>query len=164
LPEAVVAGSNGSGLSIPWRAMSIIAFILAFIGFVPIAQQVRRRRWIAAIAADPVGRGEFAWDDAVGALRLAGLPMQNFQTPHEFATMVARSRYDFGPVRELANHVTWLRYSSGDEAVEHALAAQVAASKIVRQCREWVGRPTVIRQAFDPRMLNEPPPRPILTR
>jgi transglutaminase-like putative cysteine protease len=164
LPEAVATGSGGSGLSIPWRAMSIIAVIVAFIGFVPFAQQVRRRRWIAAIVADPVGRGEFAWDDAIGALRLAGLPMQNFQTPHEFATMVAHSKYGFGPVRELADHVTWLRYSTGDEAVDHALAAQIAASKIVRQCREWVGRPAVIRQAFDPRMLNEPPPRPLFTR
>jgi transglutaminase-like putative cysteine protease len=164
LPEAVATGSDGSSLSIPWRAMSIIAVIVAFIGFVPFAQQVRRRRWIAAIAADPVRRGEFAWDDAIGALRLAGLPILNFQTPHEFATMVARSKCDFGPIRELANHVTWLRYSSGDDAVEHALTAQVAASKIVRQCREWVGRPSVIRQAFDPRMLNESPPRPIFTR
>lgn len=155
----VGAGGDDSG---PWTTILLVAVALvALVGFVPTLQAVRRRRRLAAVAADPVGRGEIAWDDAIGALRLLGLVPSAHQTPHEFAALVARSTRDLGPVHELADRVTELRYSAGDDAVAHALAAQDASARIVDRCRSLVGRPRVVREALDPRSLLGPPPAPL---
>jgi hypothetical protein len=136
--------------------------IIAIVGFVPTTQAVRRRSRLRAVAADPIGRGEVAWDDALGALRLLGFTPTSTQTPHEFASIVERSTRDLGPIRELADDVTCLRYA-GDEdgAVERAIAAQDAAAAIVGLVRTLVGRGAVIRDALDPRTLVLPAPAPL---
>lgn len=163
--EEVVAGApvdDGNG---PWPlVLGGLLVVAAVLAFVPATQVVRRRRRVAAVAADPVGRGEVAWDDAVVALRLIGLAPRADQTPREFASTVERSTRDLGPVRDLADHVTNLRYSDGDDAVPHALAAQDAAAIIVDRCRTIVGTPRVVREALDPRSLLGPPPPSALAR
>ncbi|MDW3218528.1 MAG: DUF3488 and transglutaminase-like domain-containing protein [Acidimicrobiales bacterium] len=163
--EEVVVGAPTDDGGGPWSQVLIgLVVVAAVLAFVPAAQALRRRRRLAAVAADPVGRGEMAWDDAVVALRLIGLEPRPHQTPHEFASTVARSTRDVGPLRDLADQVTTLRYADGDDAVPHALAAQDAAAVIVQRCRTIVGTPRVVREALDPRSLLGPPPPSALAR
>jgi transglutaminase-like putative cysteine protease len=159
-----VGDSGNGGNRGRWVLTALAGALLVMVGFVPSVQAFRRRRRRSVIAADPVGRGEMAWDDALGALRLFGLTNSPNQTPHEFASAVERSRRSLGPIRELADEVTQLRYSETADGVAHALAAQEAASAIVRTCRIQIGRQRVIREALDPRTLFGPAPASILAR
>ena len=155
----VAAGDDGG--SGPWGRLALIALaIVAIIGFVPLVQLLRRRARAARIAADPLGQAELAWDDAVGALRLLGYAPRLEQTPHEFATEVELRRRSVGPLRELADEVTRLRYSVDADAAVHATAAQDAATTIVATVRDEVGTPRVWREAVDPRTLRQPAPVP----
>lgn len=155
----VADDDSGSG---PWGTLAVLVLALgAAIGFVPAVQALRRRRRASLIAADPAGQAELAWDDAIGALRLLGFEPRGDQTPHEFATMVEGRRRAVGPVRELADDVTHLRYSTEVDAVSHATAAQAAAAEIVTTVRAEVGRPRVWRDAIDPRTLLRPAPAPL---
>ena len=161
--EAVPIGGSDGGRG-PWTPLAVVAGLLSVAGFVPAVQFLRRRRRMALVAADPLGRGELAWDDALWALRLLGLATRAGQTPHEFVAVVERSKRDLGPVRLLANEITRLRYSAAHDDVAHALAAQGAAAEIVRKCRAQVGWPAVIKNTLDPRTLLQPPPAPIFAR
>jgi transglutaminase-like putative cysteine protease len=164
--EVVPVGGSGDdgGGGGPWGILIGLIGVLGIIGFVPTTQLLRRRRRMRSVAADPLGRGEIAWDQALDALRLLGLTIRADQTPHEFASVVERSKRDIGPVRLLANEITELRYSATSESVDHALAAQDAAAQIVRRCRDLVGTSGVLRNAVDPRTLFRPPPAPIFSR
>jgi len=157
-------GGGGGGGSALLRVLAVLVGIAAISGFVPVVQYFRRRRRIALVAADPIGRGEIAWDDALGALRLVGFVTTPNQTPHEFATSVEKSKRDLGPVRLLADHVTTLRYSAGDDAVRHAIAAQDSAAEIVGRCRSQISRARLIGETLDPRALLLPAPAPIVLR
>lgn len=140
------------------------AGLVALIALVPTVQYLRRRRRLALVAADPTGRGEIAWDDALGALRLVGAIPSPTQTPHEFASDVESMRRDCGPVRLLADQITRLRYSDGADAVEIAVAAQGTAAEIVRQCRGQISRARLIGDMLDPRTLRLPAPAPLALR
>jgi transglutaminase-like putative cysteine protease len=171
LSPAAVAGGPGraappgdGGGSFPIALTTVLLGIVALVGFVPAVQYLRRRRRIGLVAADPVGRGEVAWDDALGALRLLGVTGSPGQTPHEFASMVEARRREIGPIRLLADEVTALRYSERTDAVAHALAAQDAAAEIVARCRRQVGRARLLGDALDPRTLLEPAPSPLSLR
>jgi hypothetical protein len=100
-----------------------------------------------------VARGELAWDDAVDALRLVGLAPQRQQTPWEFAGEVARGRQQVGPVPELADAVTVLRYARVDDPVEPVRRAATASAEVVRTCHQLAGTGRVWRDAIDPRTL-----------
>ncbi|MEQ8841267.1 MAG: DUF3488 and transglutaminase-like domain-containing protein [Acidimicrobiales bacterium] len=145
-------------------ALIVLGLAILVLGFVPGVQYLRRRRRMARVSADPVGQGEVAWDDAVRALRLLALVNEPTQTPHEFASVVERSHRQLGPIRQLADHVTALRYSTGDEATDHALAAHAASADIVRRCRAQVSRARLIGDTMDPRTLLLPAPAPLSMR
>ncbi|MEZ5244425.1 MAG: DUF3488 and transglutaminase-like domain-containing protein [Acidimicrobiales bacterium] len=161
-PAATPPGDSGG--SFPAAVAAVLLGIVALVGFVPAVQFLRRRRRLGLVAADPVGRGEVAWDDAVGALRLLGLTGSPDQTPHEFASMAESRRREIGPIRLLADQVTALRYSEGADAVTHALAAQESAAEIVGRCRRQVGRTRLLGEALDPRTLLRPAPAPLSLR
>ena len=158
----VPVGDSGGGP--PWRLLLAPIAVIAVLGFVPTLQYWRRRLRLTAVAFDPVGRGEMAWDDAMGALRLLGINAPGDRTPHELASVVERSMREPGPVRVLADHVTRLRYSAQVDKTEDAIAAQDAAAEIVRNCRSLVGRRRVLREALDPRTLLQPAPMPTVLR
>lgn len=164
LPGAGGGTGDGDGGSGARTLLAVVAAVLVLLGFVPAVQLVRRRRRLALIAAEPVGRGDLAWDDALGALRAVGFTMSPTQTPLEFASALDSSRRDFGPVRPLADHVTALRYSEGADAIDHAVAAQDAADEVVRRCREQISRARLIGDTLDPRGLLLPAPAPLTLR
>lgn len=160
-------GSDGDAEPTPDGTSPVLVAGLGVLGvvlltsIVPVTQLVRRRRRANRVAADPLGRGEVAWDEAVGALRLLGVEGAPHQTPHEFATVAERSPRDPGPIRMLADELTALRYSDGEDAVAHALAARAHAAAVVARCRTQVRTARVIGEAMDPRGLFAPPPAPI---
>ncbi|MEM7143438.1 MAG: DUF3488 and transglutaminase-like domain-containing protein, partial [Actinomycetota bacterium] len=145
----------------PWPFVIGFLAVLAVVAFVPTVHTIRRRARLAAVASDPVGRGELAWDDALGAVRLLGFAPTRGQTPHEFATTLERSTRDLGPLRELADHVTNLRFAEGDDAVHRAIAAQEASAQVVERCTALAGAGVRWREALDPRSLVGPPPAPL---
>jgi len=155
-------GSGTGGALI--RIALALGGLMLLAGFVPAVQFLRRRRRMALVAADPLGRGEVAWDDALGALRLLGLVPTPNQTPHEFVSAAESARRDFGPLRTLADLITTLRYSAGEDAVADAIAAQDAAAEIVRRCRSQIGRGRLLGDAMDPRTLLLPAPAPVTLR
>ncbi len=154
-------GGRGNG---PWTVLIGLAVVVGIVGFVPTTQSLRRRRRMRSVVADPLGRGEIAWDEALAALRLIGLSIRADQTPHEFASVVERSKRDIGPVRLLADEITVLRYSATGDGVARAVSAQDASARIVRSCRSQIGTSGVVRNALDPRTLLRPPPAPIFNR
>jgi transglutaminase-like putative cysteine protease len=156
-----VEDSRGRGT---WIAVALLAALLLMIGFVPLTQFLRRRRRMAMVAADPLGRGEMAWDEALRALGLVGLTIRPGQTSHEFASLIEKSRRDIGPVRLLAHEITRLRYAASTDEVDHAIAAQRLSEEVVRKTRAQAGPMAVIRDTLDPRTLGQPPPAPIFAR
>ena len=158
------AGPGDGGGSFLMILSGALLGAVALGGCVPAVQYLRRRRRLASVAADPVGRGEIAWDDAIGALRLLGVTASPGQTPHEFASTAESKRREIGPIRLLADQVTTLRYSEGDDAVAHAVAAQESANEIVARCRRQVGRARLLGQTLDPRTLLLPAPPPLALR
>jgi len=163
-PVVGVGGNDGSGGRGVLLALALAAGAAAVVGFVPAVQFMRRRRRLMRVAADPIGRGEVAWDDALTALRLLDLHTLPHQTPHEFASIVEMSRRELGPIRLLADRITALRYSEGDDAVAHAITAQDLAASIVRSCRDQVSKSRLIGDALDPRTLLAPAPAPLTLR
>ena len=160
-------GDGSGGSDVGSRLLTLagwLAGIAALVAVVPTVQYLRRRRRLSLVAADPIGRGEIAWDDALGALRLVNAIPSATQTPHEFASDVASMRRDCGPVRLLADQITRLRYSDGVDAVEIAVAAQDTAAEIVRQCRGQISRARLIGDMLDPRTLLLPAPAPLTLR
>ena len=123
-------------------------------GIVPTIRFVRRRHRISRVAADPVGRGELAWDDACVALALVGLAPVPQETPSEFAERVDRSRLVLGPVWDLAEAMTVLRYANTDDPMIPALQAQSATRQIEIICRKQAGRRHVAMAAINPRTLR----------
>ena len=159
--SAADGGDDGARLL---TALAIVLGVGALLGLVPALQHLRRRRRRARVAADPVGRGEIAWDEAVGALRLLGIGAASGQTPHEFASQVEARRRDVGPIRLLADQITALRYSDGGDAVTHAVAAQESSRLIVARCRHQISRARLLGDNLDPRALFRPPPAPLVLR
>ena len=114
-----------------------------------------RKRRFARIAADPVGRSEFAWDEAAAALRLVGIEPDPTETPHEFAERTRRAPKPVGPVDELADSVTILRYAAPDDPTPHTRRAEQAASAVATICRDQVPWQRRLAEALDPRTINQ---------
>ena len=152
--EDVAVGGDGGVPTPVVVVLAVLGVAAIVIGSVPAAKQLRRRRRLSRVAADPVGRGELAWDEAIDALRLVGHRPSHHHTPLEFAaTVEEQSRRPLGPVRELAQEVTVLRYAEPGNGVEHAIAAQDASGAVVERCRQLAGRRAVVADAVDPRSL-----------
>ncbi len=151
---AVGGGANSDAARVLLRVVIVILAAAAILGIVPLIRYVRRRRRINRVAADPVGRGELAWDDACVALALVGIAPVPQETPLEFAERVDRSRFALGPVRDLADAMTVLRYANLADLVTPALQAQQAAREIEIVCRTQAGRRNVAIDAIDPRNLR----------
>lgn len=147
------ADTAGSWRYAAW-ALGLVAIVGAAVAVTPGVRWIRRRRRLGRVAADPVGRGELAWDDALDALRLVGLTPGREQTPWEFAGDVARDRRAVGPMPDLAEAVTQLRYAPLDDPVAPVQAAATASAEVVRTCHHLVGPRRVWLDAIDPRTLT----------
>ena len=154
LGGAIASSAEAGGVpTAVWIVLVSTIALIAAVATAPTVHTLRRRRRLARVAADPVGRGELAWDDAVEALQLLGITPSVPHTPLEFAAVVARSRLAPTSMVQLAEEVTLLRYAALDDAVEHALAAQAASTQVVAACHEHVGRRAVVLASLDPRSL-----------
>ena len=155
LGEDPTAAPTGTS-SAPWlRLLIAVAGVGAIVGIVPATRAVLRRRRFARLASDPVGRGEFAWDQAAAALRLVGHEPYPSETPDEFAERALRAPRALGPVGELAAAVTTLRYAAPPDPTPHVLAAERAASTIRSRCRDQIGLRRRLAEALDPRTVNQ---------
>ncbi len=134
------------------RAAVAGAAAAALVLSVPTAKRLLRRRRLRAAAGDPVASGELAYDDAVEALRLVGIEPAAHETPLEFARRAQQAPLDPGPLRELAEAITVLRYWRAE--VDPAAAAQRAAATIRGSCRAAAGRRRVLLALLDPRTLR----------
>ncbi len=155
IPVASNSGTGDSELGVfLLRAILVLFAVGLVLGIVPLLGYLGHRRRAAMVAADPILRGELAWDDACAALSLVGVRPAPQQTPLEFARRVERSRFALGPVWDLAEAVTELRYADTVDKIAPALDAQKAARKIERTCREQAGRRQVAIEALNPRNLR----------
>ena len=151
---ATTAGDNGTDLGAILPFFAIGAAVLALVGVVPALRWLLRRRRLAQVADDPAARTELAWDDATLALHLIGIDIGAAETPAEFATRAKHGAVPVGPIEELAESVTIVRYADLDDAIKPAVTAQKAAARVDEVCRNQL---TVTRRwadALDPRTLS----------
>ncbi|MBT5581389.1 MAG: transglutaminase domain-containing protein [Acidimicrobiaceae bacterium] len=156
-PAAIIGDKTSGGINVGRILVGVFTVTLALaitIGIVPIIRFIRRRRRISRVAADPVGRGELAWDDACVALALLGVAPVPQETPIEFAHRSDRFRFALGPVWDLASAMTVLRYTNTNDLVSLALQAQDAARQIEIVCHHHAGRRRVAMAAINPRNLR----------
>ena len=152
--EDETAASPEAGTSRWLRRLLALTGAVAIIAAVPVTRALLHRRRFARVASDPVGRGEFAWDRAAAALQLAGLAPELCETPNEFATRARNSPKSLGPVDELADAVTTLRYARPVDPTPHVRAAEHAAATITTVCRRQVSAQRRWADALDPRTIN----------
>lgn len=154
-PEAVTdePGPNRSGRFIRF-ALALLG-ALGIFGVVPILRAVIRRRRFSRIAHDPLGRSEFAWDEATAALRLVGIEPEPSETAYEFAERTLSAPRPVGPIDELAESVTILRYATPADPGSHAQRAEAAASAIGTVCRDQVQWKRRVGDALDPRTIRQ---------
>ena len=95
-----------------------------------------------------------AWDDATLALRLIGIDIGAAETPTDFATRAKHGAVPVGPIEELAESVTIVRYADLDDAIKPAVTAQKAAARVDEVCRNQLTVPRRWADALDPRTLS----------
>ncbi|MEM9465841.1 MAG: DUF3488 and transglutaminase-like domain-containing protein [Actinomycetota bacterium] len=151
------AADEGGGIDVGLilQVLLVVGGVAAIVGAVPALRWILRRRRIARIAGDPVARTELAWDDATDALRLIGVVADPAETPSEFAHRAHRLTVPVGPVEDLADAVTIIRYADPADAMAPALAAQKASTKITETCRNQVGVTRRWVDALDPRTISQ---------
>ncbi len=152
--SAPAAEDDGVDLGAIVRVLAIIAGIGAVLGSVPALRWLLRRRRLARVAGDPVARTELAWDDATTALRLVGVTADPAETPTEFAARAKTRHIPVGPIEELADAVTIVRYADLDDAMKPALTAQKASAQIDEVCRNQITVTKRWAEALDPRTLS----------
>lgn len=151
-------GSSDGGaidLALLGRILLIVGGVVLIVGAIPALRWILRRRHVARIAADPVARTELAWDDATDALRLVGIVAEPSETPTEFARRAHARAVPVGPVGDLADAVTIVRYADLDDPMAPAQAAQKASTKVAETCRNQVSTTRRWVEALDPRTLSQ---------
>ena len=154
---ATATADDGGGIDfgLVLRILLIVGGVGAIVGAIPALRWVLRRRRISRIAGDPVARTELAWDDATDALRLIGVVAEPSETPSEFARRADALTIPVGPVEDLADAVTIVRYADLDDAMAPAVAAQKASVRVAEICRNQVGVTRRFVDALDPRTLSQ---------
>lgn len=137
------------------RLVLAVLGALGILGIVPALRYVIRRRRVTRIAHDPLGRSEFAWDEATAALRLIGIRHEPSETAYEFAERTRSAPRPVGPIDELAESVTILRYATPADPAPYAQRAEAAASAITTICRDQVEWTRKLGDALDPRTIRQ---------
>lgn len=145
--------TNNSGRFL--RLLAAVAGVIAILGIVPALRFIVRKRRFARVAGDPLGRSEYAWDEAAAALRLVGIEPDPTETPLEFAERTLRAPTPVGPVDELADSVTILRYAAPEDPAPHTRRAEQAATAVATICRDQVPWQRRLAEALDPRTINQ---------
>ena len=97
---------------------------------------------------------ELAWDQATAALRLAGAEPDRSETPIELATRLRGFPVAVGPIAQLAEAVTTLRYARPEDPVRHVRDAERSAAMIVSVCRDGLSTRRRWAAALDPRTIS----------
>jgi transglutaminase-like putative cysteine protease len=161
-PGSLDAGDLLRGEPSPWPrrlrigAIALGVVLIAWMIGVPAAYALQRamRRRRAAAGGAP-GLVSLAWDDAGGALALAGHPRHVAETPREYAARIERADQDLGgdALHDLAADVTTAAFAPDgvpDDSVGSTLAARDA---VVTAARRATPRRRRIWSWFDPRPL-----------
>jgi transglutaminase-like putative cysteine protease len=149
------ASDDGFDFGIVLRGLLIAAGVALIIGAVPALRWLLRRRRVARIAGDPVARTELAWDDATAAMRLIGVVADPAETPTEFARRADHLTVPVGPIEDLADAVTVVRYADLDDAMAPAMTAQQASTRVTEICRNQVSVGRRWADALDPRTISQ---------
>ncbi len=154
----VTGGAGEAASGFPWgvvlRALVVLAVVAALLGSVPMLRYLLRQRRLHRVAADPIGRVELAWDDALDALALHGIRQAPHETLREFVRRSLRSGLPLGPLDVLASEVSLVRYARLPDPIPHAVSAQLAAEEIVDTCRSSRTFTELFMMAIDPRTLR----------
>lgn len=140
---------------IAWTAAILVLGGLAYLGLVLAVTELRRRRRRQA-AVDAEAKVALAWDESLGAVRRAGIPVRTAQTQTEVARRVgARMPSVQTPIRTLALTVQDATYSPRPPAPEVGEYALVLAAEIERAAEATMTHSDRFRSRFHPRRLLE---------
>lgn len=156
--------------------LAVLAVIVVVAALTPTIRAMRRRKRLLRAANDPLQRAELAWNDALRALRLLGVSPEDHQTAVEFASEMRRLGSDLGPLEELADSVTTLRYSASSPSElaeladlddvglsnyrrELALKAKECSAQVADRAQTLAGVRRVVFAALNPRTLVDDYPR-----
>lgn len=131
----------------------LLAAVVAYVTFVPLAKRRRRRRRREA-AATPAGRVLVAWEEAAEDMAAAGLPRRPDETAVEYAHRVRKAAGPAGATLvRLADDTTAAAWSAGGVAPEVAARAEKEAAGVATELRAQATRRERLKKALDPRLL-----------
>jgi transglutaminase-like putative cysteine protease len=166
IPE--VSEATGGGAAVAHqrfidRALPVLIALpflpIAWLLLLAVARRVLRDRRRRA-AHDAGDRVLVAWQEAMVALDVVGLPRQPSETPAEFATRVADSGLASAePIAELADATTVAVYAGRATEEGAGRRAVELADAIAVEVRASVGRRRRVKSLFDPRTLWPAKPR-----
>lgn len=138
---------------IAWTAGLLVAAVALYLVVVAAGTALRRsRRRHAAI--EPDQRVALAWDESVGAVRRAGVPIRDTETQAEVAARVSNRLPDAtDPIHALADAVQVATYSSMPSTDESSGVALVHAAEIERVANASMTRKERFRSRFHPKRL-----------
>ena len=155
-PDQLESGSEGEEESstpnpwfgrLAWIAGGLVVAVASYLAIVLGVTAIRRARRRRA-ATDPRDRVALAWDDALGAVRRAGVPVRDALTQTEVASRISQRLPDATePVHALAVAVQDSTYAPGepdghlgDEAMTHALEIERVADASMTRSERWQRR------------------------
>ena len=163
-PSQFDGGGGGAdeGIGIPWRLLAVLGLIAAYVGGIPLYQELRRRRRRDG-ATTPAERTEVAWAEAVEALEL-GYELHRLpsETRTEYAARLSTDRRVPGEeFRTLAERATVARFHPSGVSDIDAQSALQLAGRITASMKNRVPLQARLRRQLDPRRILKPTTRVI---
>lgn len=153
LDETVESPANPWFGRIAWAAglfVVTVALYLATVLGVTAIRRARRRR----AATEPAQQVALAWDDSIGAVRRAGVPVRDTLTQREAATRISTRLPDATePIHALALAVQDATFAPSGPADDAGLGAFAHAGEIERIANESMTTKQRLRSRLHPRRL-----------
>ncbi|MDE0803128.1 MAG: DUF3488 and transglutaminase-like domain-containing protein [Acidimicrobiales bacterium] len=138
---------------IAWAAGLLVAAVALYLVVIAGATALRRRKRRHA-AIEPGQRVALAWDESIGAIRRAGVPIRDTETQTEVAARVSNRLPEASePIQALADAVQVATYSPVPSTDESSGAALIHAAEIERVANASMTRKERFRSRFHPRRL-----------
>ncbi|WP_436795638.1 transglutaminase TgpA family protein [Actinospongicola halichondriae] len=140
---------------VAWGAGILVAAVALYLLTVLVVTALRRQRRRRA-AVEPGQQVALAWDDSLGAVRRAGVPIRDALTQTEVAERVAQRLPGAAePMEILAMAVQATAYAPVAPSTDDGADARVHASEVERVAKASMSRTERLRTRFDPRRLRD---------